>query len=192
MKTVAYIEDRAVGVAALLPLACRDIVFKKTARMGEIRQIIVGRNNRLQDLSEAQVQVLTKKVAFLAGKKGHNEAVARAMVDPETEIVEARDLQTGATRLMLREEVDADRGRFQGVEVRKKPGMNLVLTGDEAASFGLGQVVNSEEDLKGLVRSAWQANPGGRPWLGRFAGHGLDRSLRELAAALRRPVHAGD
>ena len=47
MKTVAYIDDRAVGVAALLPLACRDIVFKKSARMGDVRQIITGRNNQL-------------------------------------------------------------------------------------------------------------------------------------------------
>jgi membrane-bound serine protease (ClpP class) len=150
MKTVAYIDDRAVGVAALLPLACRDIVFKKAARMGEVRQIIVGRNNRLQDLSDPQVQILTKKFAFLAGKKGHPEAVARAMVDPAAEIVEARDLETGAVRLLLREEVEADRARFQGIEVRKKPGHTLVLSGDEAASFGLGQVVGSEEDLKGL------------------------------------------
>ena len=74
MKTVAYIEDPG-SASPRLPLACRDIVFKKSARMGEVRQIIVGRNNRLQDLSDAQVQVLTKKVAFLAGKKGHPEAV---------------------------------------------------------------------------------------------------------------------
>ena len=47
----------------------------------------------LQDLSDAQVQVLTKKAAFLAGKQGHPEAVARAMVDPATEVVEARDQQ---------------------------------------------------------------------------------------------------
>ncbi len=150
MKTVAYIDDRALGVAALLPLACRDIIFKKTARMGEIRQIIVGRNNRLEDLREAQVQVLTKKAAFLAGKRGHPEAVARAMVDPATELVEARDQNTGAVRLLLREEAEADRARFQGIEVRKKSGNTLVLTGDEAASFGLGQVVNNEEELKGL------------------------------------------
>jgi membrane-bound serine protease (ClpP class) len=150
MKTVAYIDDRALGVAALVPLACRDIVFKKSARLGEIRQVIVGRNNRLQDLSEAQVQVLTKKAAFLASKKGHPEAVARAMVDPDTEIVEARDLQTGATRFLLREEIEADRGRFQGNEIRKSPGHTLSLTGDEAASFGMGQVVGSEEELKGL------------------------------------------
>ncbi|MBV8486908.1 MAG: hypothetical protein JO161_01385, partial [Planctomycetaceae bacterium] len=138
------------GAAALLPLACRDIVFKKGARMGEIRQVIVGRNNHFQDLSDTQVQVLTKKAAFLASKKGHPEALARAMVDPSVEVVEARDLQSGATRLLSREEVDADRGRFQGIEVRKRPGLNLVLTGDEAAAFGMGQEVNSEEELKGL------------------------------------------
>jgi membrane-bound serine protease (ClpP class) len=150
MKTVAYIDDRALGVAALLPLACRDIVFKKGARMGEIRQIIVGRNNHFQDLSDTQIQVLTKKAAFLAGKKGHPQALARAMVDPSLEVVEARDLQTGATRLLSREEVDAERGRFQGIEVRKKPGLNLVLTGDEAAAFGMGQEASGEEELKGL------------------------------------------
>jgi membrane-bound serine protease (ClpP class) len=150
MKTVAYIDDRALGVAALLPLACRDIVFKKSAHMGDIRQIITGRNNQLQDLSEAQVLVLTKKASFLARTKGHPEAVARAMVDPTAEVVEAQDQQTGAVRLLLREEVDADRGRFQGVQIRKAAGNNLTLTGDEAAAYGLGQVVANEEELKGI------------------------------------------
>ena len=49
MKTVAYIDDRATGVAALVPLACRDIVFRKSARMGDVRQIINGRNGRLHE-----------------------------------------------------------------------------------------------------------------------------------------------
>ena len=44
MKTVAYINERALGVAALVPLACRDIVFKKGASMGDIRQTVSGRN----------------------------------------------------------------------------------------------------------------------------------------------------
>jgi membrane-bound serine protease (ClpP class) len=150
MKTVAYIDDRAVGVAALLPLACRDIVFKKSARMGDVRQLITGRSNHLQDLTDAQVQVLTRKASFLARKKGHPEAIARAMVDPGAEVVEAHDQQTGGVRLLLREEAEADRGRYQGIQVRKAPGRNLTLTADEAASFGLGQVVNNEEEMKGL------------------------------------------
>lgn len=151
MKTVAYIDDRALGVAALLPLACRDIVFKKSAQMGDVSRIITGRNNHAQMLSEAQVQVLTKKAGFLARKKGHPEAVAQAMVDPSIEVVEAQDQETGAVRLLRRDEVEADRGRFQVVQVRKAADRNnLTLSGDEAASYGLGQVVATEEDLKGL------------------------------------------
>jgi membrane-bound serine protease (ClpP class) len=150
MKTVAYIDERAVGVAALLPLACRDIVMKKSSQMGDIRQLITGRNNRLEDLNPAQVQVLTKKASFLARKKGHPEAIARAMVDPNAEVVEATDLQTGGVKLLLREEVEADRNRYQGVQVRKSPGSNLTLTGLEAASYGVSQVVGSEEELKAL------------------------------------------
>ena len=72
------------------------------------------------------------------------------MVDPAAEIIEAHDQQTGGVRLMLREEAEADRARFQGVRLRKESGHNLTLTGDEAASFGLGQVVANEEELKGL------------------------------------------
>jgi membrane-bound serine protease (ClpP class) len=150
MKTVAYIDDRATGVAALLPLACRDIVFKKSALMGDVRQLITGRSNHLQDLSEAQIKVLTRKAAFLAKKRGHPDAVARAMVDPELEVVEAHDRDTGAVRLLTRDEVEADRGRFQGAQTRKEAGTRLKLTADEAAAFGLGQVVASEEELKAL------------------------------------------
>ncbi|MGC8642888.1 MAG: NfeD family protein, partial [Isosphaeraceae bacterium] len=150
MKTVAYIDDRALGVAALLPLACRDIVFKKSARMGDVRQLITGRSNRLENLSDAQVQVLTKKASFLARKKGHPEPIAQAMVDPNTEVVEAQDQQTGATKLLLREQAEADRNRYQGVQTRKERGSILTLKADEAASFGMGQVVNNEEELKSL------------------------------------------
>jgi membrane-bound serine protease (ClpP class) len=147
--TVDYFDDRAIGVAALLPLACRDIVFKKTARMGDVRQII-GRGNQFQDLSEAQITTLSKKASFLARSKGHPEAVARAMIDPAVEVIEASDLRTGAGRFLTREEAEADRARFQGLKVRKDAGHVLTITGDEAASFGLGQVVGSEEEIKGL------------------------------------------
>ncbi|WP_165226566.1 NfeD family protein [Aquisphaera insulae] len=150
MKTVAYVDDRAVGVAALLPLACRDIVFKKTGRMGDVRQILSARSNRLENLSEAQIQMLARKAAFLAGKKGHPEAIARAMVDPAADVVEATDRETGGVRLLLREEAEANRARFQGIQPRKDPGRVLTLGADDAASLGLGQVVAGEEELKGL------------------------------------------
>ena len=44
------------------------------------------------------------------------------MVDPDAEVIEATDLEDRGTRLMLREDLEADRDRFQGVELRKEPG----------------------------------------------------------------------
>ena len=52
---------------------------------------------------------------------------------------------------MLREEVEADRNRYQaGAGSSRQPGSNLTLKADEAASYGMGQVVNTEEELKSL------------------------------------------
>jgi membrane-bound serine protease (ClpP class) len=150
MKTVAYIDDRATGVAALLPLACRDIIFKKSARMGDIRQMINGRNGQLHDLNDLMRASLAKKAALLARQKGHPEAVAVAMVDPDAEVIEAKDSQTGGTRLILRPELEADRGRFQAIQTRKEPGSVLTITAEDAESYGLGQVVNDDEELKAL------------------------------------------
>ena len=114
MKTVAYVDDRATGVAALLPLACRDIVLKKGARMGDVRQTLSGRNGQVHDLSDVVRTSLANKAAFWAREKGHPEAVAVAMVDPDAEIVEARDSQTGASKLLLRSQVDARPGPLPG------------------------------------------------------------------------------
>ncbi len=150
MKTVAYIEDRALGLAALVPLACRDIVFKKDSRMGDVRQSVSGRNGQLHDLSEGQISGLAGKAAVWARLRGHPEAVARAMVDPETEILEAKDIKTGASRLIQRSELIAEPGRYQVIQTRKDPGSVLTVAADEAASYGLGRMVNDAEELKAL------------------------------------------
>src|SRR5215467_11774091 len=107
MKTVAYVEDRAVGLAGLLPLACRDIVFKRTARLGDARHVITGRGGQRHDLSEGQISGLSDKAALWARLRGHPEVVARAMVDPTIEIIEAKDSKTGGTRLIRQDDVDA-------------------------------------------------------------------------------------
>jgi len=150
MKTVAYVDDRATGVAALVPLACRDIVFKKSARMGDVRQSISGRNGQLHDLNELVRSSLAKKSALLARQKGHPEAVAVAMVDPDAEVIEAKDSKTGASRLVLRSDLEVEHGRFQVIQTRKQPGSVLTVRGEDAASYGLGQVVNDDDELKGL------------------------------------------
>jgi membrane-bound serine protease (ClpP class) len=150
MKTVAFIDDRAVGVAALVALACNDIVFNKGGRMGDVRQMITGRNGQVQELSELQIQSLAKRAAHLAQQKGHPVAVAAAMVDPESIVVEAKDNKTGAVGLVLRSQLDLEPARYHALATRKEAGQVLTVTSDDAAAFALGQAVNDREELKGL------------------------------------------
>ncbi len=191
MKTVAYISDRATGVAALLPLACRDIVFTKTAQMGEVRQTMTARNGHLHDLSELQITSLAKKAALLAREKGHSEAVAVAMVDPNAEVLEAKDSQSGATKLILRI-ATRDRARtLSGAADSQGPRFGFVRHGGGRRFLWPG---SSRGFGRGSQRSVWTArtaDPDRRARLGRYAGHDLDRSLCELAAPVCGCLHAG-
>src|SRR4051794_7684574 len=95
MKTVAYVQD-ATGVATLVALACDEIVFAKDGRMGDVHQVQAGADGPAENLAPAQYAALLAKAESLAKAKGHPAAVARAMVDPDAEVVEARDNNTGA------------------------------------------------------------------------------------------------
>ncbi len=190
MKTVAYIDDRATGVAALVPLACRDIVFRKSAQMGDVPQMINGRQGHLHDLDDRTRTSLAKKAAILARQHTHPDAVAVAMVDPDVEVVEAKDSKTGAARLILRMELDAEPGRFQAIEIRKEPGSVLTVASKDAESYGLGQVVNDDDELKALYGLRGPRDPHLQPKLGRLVRHHPHGTLRELAPALHRGLYA--
>jgi membrane-bound serine protease (ClpP class) len=150
MKTVAFIDDRALGVAALVVLACHDIIFRKGGEMGDVSQLVTSRNGQVQVLDEKQVVSLTRRAANLADQRGHPVAVARAMVDPTAVVLAAKDSKTGANCFVLATQAEAEPGRYLDPEVRKDAGHVLTVTGDEAATFGLGQVVNDVEEFKAL------------------------------------------
>ena len=77
------------------------------------------------------------------------------MIDPDAEIVEAQDSQTGASQLSSAPRPRLDRGRYQVVQTRKDAGSVLTIRADEAASFGLGHVVNdTATSSKTSTRSA--------------------------------------
>ncbi len=148
MKTVAFIDDRAMGVSALAALACSEIVFRKGAQMGDVHQIVTGRRNQAEDMDERQIQSLASKAATLAEMKGHPPAVARAMVDPATVLYSAKDANTQASCFVLKEQIDAEPARYTELEVRKEAGHPLTVEADDAVKYGMGQVVNDVEEFK--------------------------------------------
>jgi membrane-bound serine protease (ClpP class) len=152
MKTVAYIDDRAMGVAALIPLACNKIVFHKNARMGEVSRLLTGRGGQSQELSQAQIVALATKAEDFAKRKGHPTAIARAMVDPDVAVILAKDTQTGAVTFVTDVQLRAEPGRFIATETRKQKGQEvLTLNADEALAYHLASdVVDDQEQLKAI------------------------------------------
>jgi membrane-bound serine protease (ClpP class) len=132
-----------------VPLACNEIVFKKESEMGDVTQLVVARG-RVAPLEEAQVTALARRAENLAEQKGHSRALARAMVDPDAEVIEATDTKTGAVTFVNQSDIQAEPGRYVNPRVRKSAGEVLTVTADEAASYGLGQVVNDEGDFLAL------------------------------------------
>jgi len=151
IKTVAFINDRALGVSSLIPLACDDIVLRKGARIGDVSRILAG-GKEGTPLTEQGIGALTKLARTLAEAKNHPPAIAAAMVDPSSVVVAAKDSKTAASGFFLQSQVDAEPGRFLDLSRVKEAGQVLTINADEAVSFGLGQRVVDEEDLKGLYR----------------------------------------
>ena len=148
MKTVAFIDDQAMGMATLLPLACDDIVFRRGGRMGGAQENLVGRNRRGEELSPAQAESLSRRVEDLAVRKGHPAAVAQGMVNRQARVLQVTDTQTGASTLVLDSQVQSDPGRYQNPTPVKEPGTTLVVGSEEAQAFHLGQQANDVEEFK--------------------------------------------
>jgi len=150
MKTVAFVEDRALGVSALVALACDDIVLRREAQIGGISQILTGSNGRSEDLSESQIESLTKRAEGLAAQKGHPVALAHAMVDPASRLVQVTDTTTASPTVVLEAQAQAEPARYVDPTTIKDPGQVLILRADQAATYRLGQMVNDVEEFKAL------------------------------------------
>ena len=149
IKTVAFVNDRALGVSALLPFACDDIVMGKGAKIGDVSRVLAGGAEGLP-LSDSQIGSLAVAVENLSKIKNHPSALAVAMVDPSVVLVSARDRDTGQGGYYLQREVDTNPGRYLDVVRIKEAGSLLTLSADEVVSHGLGRSAGDVEDLKSL------------------------------------------
>ncbi len=149
IRTVAFVDDRALGVAALIPLACDDIVLRKGAKIGDVSRILSGTRD-VSKITPEQATTLAIRARGLCHEKARNSAVAEAMIEPNLVVVSAKDSKTGASGFFTQLQVDSEPGRYLDVVRVKEPGQVLTLTADDVVTFDLGKVVAGEEDLKGL------------------------------------------
>lgn len=149
IRTVAFVDDRALGVAALIPMACDDIILRKGAKIGDVTRILAGGRD-VSKITPEQATTLAIRARGLCQAKLHPPAIAEAMIEPNLVVVSAKDSNTGASGFYTQAQVDAEPGRYVDVVRVKEPGQVLTITADDAVTYGFGRVVSGEEDLKGL------------------------------------------
>lgn len=142
-RTVAYVPERAGGVAALTALAADQLIMNRNATLGGPNDVAVDEGTLLS-LRESIKQ-------SLAPESPHTWSLLVATVDPELEVFRYTNRQTGAERLFSEEEAaeQPNAGDWRQGEAITTPGEVLELTSDKAAALGLAtHVVDNVEEIK--------------------------------------------
>jgi membrane-bound ClpP family serine protease len=144
VRTVAYVPAEASGGAAIVALACDQLVMHPTARLAA-RSAGAGPG-------ELQAAEVTLREA-LAPRTDRSWSLLAAMIDPGVELFEYRNKTTGATRIMSDEEAaeqpdPAVWQQLRPIQVGNEP---MVFTGQRALELGVAwQDVESYDQLKAL------------------------------------------
>ncbi|BBO30682.1 NfeD family protein [Lacipirellula parvula] len=176
VRTVAYVPVEAKGGAAIVALACDQLVMAPDATIGIAPDLAeAGRNddnNRnlppnprrrrgFQPRDEIDVKGLRAAVASaevslrssLAGKTNRSWSLLDAMIDPQVELFQYRNKNTGVTRWMSVEEAGELR---DGANWTQGPALHagnelLQLRGTDALDAGIAfQTVDNFEQLERL------------------------------------------
>jgi membrane-bound serine protease (ClpP class) len=136
IKTVAYVDNRAMGVAALLPMACDEVVLSNQARWGDVSRMITA-DGASEPIDPATLTSLSEKARVLANRKGHSGAVAAAVFNPALALHQALDQQTGAVVPVLQSDLVNEPARYQLRATVKPEGQTLVITPENAGALGM-------------------------------------------------------
>jgi membrane-bound serine protease (ClpP class) len=152
VHTIAVVDDQAMGMSTLVALACDKIVVKAgtDARLGDVTKIVPA-GGAVEPVGPGFVKPLAETAEALARDHMHPEALARAMVDPSIEVVEARDNQSGASVFVTSAQVDANPKKFTIQRVIKPPGKALEL--DAVSAVELRVADEQTDSLKSWLKS---------------------------------------
>ncbi|HDZ42459.1 hypothetical protein LCGC14_0017550 [marine sediment metagenome] len=165
--TVAFVNPNALSAGAVISLACDEIIVSELSKIGGATPIMVSPRGELVPMQPAERAKFESNARAdarrLARRKGHNQALAQAMITMGVEVWLIRNHRTGEIKL-----VDPDKNDW-GRNVRNPPKGEgkrdsdwrylrliddddelVMLTGDEAVELGLADamVTDRQELLK--------------------------------------------
>jgi membrane-bound serine protease (ClpP class) len=140
VHTVAYIPREALSGAAILSLACDDIVMGEMAQIGDCAPIFLAEDFMFRHAPEKIRSHLVSEVRVLCEKKHHPAALAEAMVDGAVKVERLR-LPDGTVQLLTSREVEGrpEVAQWQKIETLHESGGSrlLELTGARSKELGL-------------------------------------------------------
>jgi membrane-bound serine protease (ClpP class) len=74
VRTIALVDERALGVSVLIPLACDEIVLTPHARMGDVRRQIVDRSGTVEEFDNRLTDILGEGRSVGRGRSGARQA----------------------------------------------------------------------------------------------------------------------
>ncbi|MBL9095017.1 MAG: hypothetical protein JNL96_27615 [Planctomycetaceae bacterium] len=143
-RTVAYIGKQARGDAAMIALACDQIVMQPAAELG-------GEGEA--EVADKDVGPTEKSFRQIAETRYHSPALAAAIVNPKLEVFRYTRKDNGLVEYFTPQDVAIrpDAAEWQKQEQVKASGSNLLLTGRRAEDLGLAyKVVDNFEEFKTL------------------------------------------
>lgn len=106
-RTVAWVPDEALSGAAIVSLACDEIVIAPGARLGDAGPIFTGPDALFRHAPEKIRSDLARRVRDLAASKGRPPALAEAMVDLNLVVYRVTNKETGQITFMSQPEIDS-------------------------------------------------------------------------------------
>jgi membrane-bound serine protease (ClpP class) len=129
VRTVAYIPKRARGDAALIAVACDQIVMGRDA--------ILGGSGDYQMKPEEIVAVGNTLRRSFFEKKGAHWSLPVALIDPSLKVFRYTNQNNGQKECFSEEEIGPAAGPWKQGELVTNNAGPLKLTGDKAEEFGL-------------------------------------------------------
>jgi membrane-bound serine protease (ClpP class) len=153
-RTVAFVPREAMSGAAIVALACDEIIIAPNAQFGDAGMIQLSLEEAgFRYAPEKARSALVSRVRTLAVAKGRPPALAEALVDMDLAVFRVRNKQTGAETFMSDAEINsaADPDRWEKLDpVFETRGKNfLTVNGTRAVELQLSQATaRSHADLK--------------------------------------------
>lgn len=149
VRTVAYIEKEAAGDAAIIALACDEIMMQPTAVLGGDGALDLDVDD-VRGKQDVEIAVRTFREG-VAKPKSRSWSIGAAILDPSLKVYRYTNKSSGLVEYWSEEEAgeqDDPAAWDQGPLITEGAG-RLSLTGEEAEEYGvITKTVESFEDLK--------------------------------------------